>query len=35
VMHHQMNVAGFEKDSLCTVMRAYFLESEIARGTAR
>jgi hypothetical protein len=33
VMHHQMNVAGFEKDSLCTVMRAFFLESEIARGT--
>jgi hypothetical protein len=33
VMHHQMNLAGFEKDSLCTVMRAFFLESEIARGT--
>jgi hypothetical protein len=33
VMHHQMNLAGFEKDSLGTVMRAFFLESEIARGT--
>jgi hypothetical protein len=33
VMHHQSQIAGFEKDSLCTVMRAFFLESEIERGT--
>jgi hypothetical protein len=33
VMHHQMNAAGYEKDSLGTVMRAFFLEREIERGT--
>src|SRR5665213_302680 len=33
VMHHQMNVAGYEKNSLSTVMRSYFLESEVKRGT--
>ena len=33
VMHHQMNASGYEKDSLSTVMRSYFLESEIERGT--
>ena len=33
VMHHQMNVAGFEKHSIGTVMRSFFLESEVARGT--
>jgi hypothetical protein len=33
VMHHQMNAAGYEKSSLGTVMRSYFLESEVARGT--
>jgi hypothetical protein len=33
VMHFQINIAGFEKDSLGTVMRAFFLESEVARGT--
>jgi hypothetical protein len=33
VMHHQMNASGYEKDSLSTVMRSYFLESEIQRGT--
>jgi hypothetical protein len=33
VLHHQMNAAGYEKDSLSTVMRSYFLENEIQRGT--
>jgi hypothetical protein len=33
VMYFQMNAAGHEKDSLNTVMRGYFLELEVARGT--
>jgi hypothetical protein len=33
VMHHQMNAAAYEKSSLGTVMRSYFIESEIERGT--
>jgi len=33
VMHHQMNSSGYEKESLSTVMRSYFLENEVARGT--
>jgi hypothetical protein len=33
VLQHQMNAAGYEKDSLSTVMRSYFLENEIQRGT--
>ncbi len=32
VLHWQMNRAGYEKHSIGTVMRSYFLESEIARG---
>ena len=32
-MHHQMNASGYEKHSLSTVMRSYFLESEVERGT--
>ncbi len=33
VLHHQLNAAGYEKHSLGTVMRSFFLESEIERGT--
>jgi hypothetical protein len=33
VMLFQMNTANRSKDSIGTVMRSYFLESEIARGT--
>ena len=33
VMHHQLNAAGYEKHSLGTVMRSFFLENEIERGT--
>jgi hypothetical protein len=33
VLQHQMNAAGYEKDSLSTVMRSYFLENQIQRGT--
>jgi hypothetical protein len=33
VMYYQINAAGYEKYSLNTVMRSYFLENEIERGT--
>jgi hypothetical protein len=33
VLHWQTNASGHERSSLGTVMRSYFLESEIARGT--
>ena len=33
VLHWQVNAAGYEKDSIGTVARAYFLEHEVARGT--
>jgi hypothetical protein len=33
LMYYQINIAGYEKYSLNTVMRSYFLESEIERGT--
>jgi hypothetical protein len=32
VLHWQMNAAGYEQDSIGTVMRSFFLEHEIARG---
>ncbi len=32
VLHWQMNAAGFEKHSIGTVMRSFFLEAEIERG---
>ncbi len=32
VLHWQMNAAGLEKHSIGTVMRSFFLESEIGRG---
>lgn len=32
VLHWQMNTAGFEKHSIGTVMRSYFIEGEIGRG---
>lgn len=32
VLHWQMNAAGYEKDSLGTVMRAFFLEHEVGQG---
>jgi hypothetical protein len=32
VLHWQMNRAGYEKHSLGTVMRSFFLENEIAHG---
>lgn len=33
VMHHQLNAGGYESYSLSTVMRSFFLESEVERGT--
>ena len=33
VMHHQMNSGGYENYSLSTVMRSFFLENEVERGT--
>jgi hypothetical protein len=33
VLHWQTNASGYERSSLGTVMRSYFVESEIARGT--
>jgi len=33
VMHWQINAAGYEKDSICTVMRSFFVEREVQRGT--
>jgi hypothetical protein len=35
VMHHQVNSGGYEKDSICTVMRSFLLETEIARGARK
>jgi hypothetical protein len=32
VLHWQQNASGYERSSLGTVMRSYFLENEIARG---
>ena len=32
VVHWQMNAAGYEQDSIGTVMRSFFIEDEIARG---
>jgi hypothetical protein len=32
VLHWQMNAAGYEKDSLGTVMRSFFLEHEVENG---
>jgi hypothetical protein len=33
VLHWQQNASGYERSSLGTVMRSYFLENEIERGT--
>ena len=33
VLHWQLNAAGYEHDSIGTVMRSFFLEHEVARGT--
>lgn len=33
VVHYQMNAAGYRKDSLGTVMRAFLLEHEVGLGT--
>lgn len=35
VLHWQMNAAGYERDSMSTAMRAFFLEHEVQRGTER
>ena len=35
VLHWQMNAAGYEKFSLGTVMRSYFLEHEVERGAKK
>jgi hypothetical protein len=35
VLHWQMNTAGYEKLSIGTAMRSYFLEHEVGRGMAR
>jgi len=35
IIHWQTNRSGHQADSLVTVMRAYFLESEVERGTSR
>jgi hypothetical protein len=32
VLHWQTNISGYEKASIGTVMRSYFIEHEIARG---
>jgi hypothetical protein len=32
VLHWQLNVAGYEQDSIGTVMRSFFIEHEVARG---
>ncbi len=35
VLHWQLNSAGFEQHSIGTVMRSFFLENQIARGTRK
>lgn len=35
VLNWQMNTGGYEKDSLCTVMRSMLIEHEIEQGTRR
>ena len=35
VLHWQMNVAGYEHHSICTVMRSFFLEHEVQAGARR
>jgi hypothetical protein len=35
VLHWQMNAAGYEKLSIGTAMRSYFLEHEVQRGTKK
>jgi hypothetical protein len=35
VMHWQLNSSGYEKDSIGTIMRSYFLEHEIELGMSR
>lgn len=35
VLHWQMNTAGYEKLSVGTAMRSYFLEHEVGRGTTK
>lgn len=35
VLHWQLNSAGYEHDSLGVVIRSFFLEDEVARGTRR
>jgi len=35
VLNWQMNTAGYEKESLCTVMRSMLIEHEVEHGTRR
>ena len=35
VLHWQMNAAGYEHHSICTVMRSFFLEHEVQAGARR
>jgi len=35
VLHWQLNVRGYEKDSLINVMRSYFLQHEVEHGARR
>ena len=35
VLHWQLNVSGYEKDSLINVVRSYFLEHEVELGARR
>lgn len=35
VLHWQMNAAGYEHHSICTVMRSFLLEHEVQRGASR
>lgn len=35
ILHWQMNAAGYEQDSISTVMRSFFLEHEVQRGARR
>jgi hypothetical protein len=35
VLHWQVNASGYERDSIGTVMRSFFLQHEVERGARR
>jgi hypothetical protein len=35
ILHWQLNIRGYEKDSLVNVVRSYFLEHEVQRGARK